>query len=139
MTSDEQITSNKTFPLSQDSPSLSRVTPVCLPWKPNDPGSDLSQFKEATVTGWGRVTNNLTEAEINLKELKASSRFISITFLCALVNPKPVLFIQWQTCYSKISVKFVFYYFGFYQLHCLNLSYRNVSSTLMFKFLSEFK
>ena len=35
--------------------------PVCLPWNPKDSGRPLEDFTDdlATVTGWGRITNDV--------------------------------------------------------------------------------
>ena len=39
------------------------MSPVCLPLSPNDPGNNLGPGNKFTVTGWGRVTNDNSEAQ----------------------------------------------------------------------------
>ena len=53
------------------------VTPVCLPWKSDNPGQDLTNLKinRATITGWGKITNNETESQKNYAEFQAATRY----------------------------------------------------------------
>ncbi len=48
------------------------MTPVCLPWRTSDPGHSLLGGQRALIAGWGRVTNNLTEAGANYREFSAA-------------------------------------------------------------------
>ena len=45
-----------------ENPKLSNVRPICLPWSINDPGRELVDGDMLKVLGWGRVTNDRTEA-----------------------------------------------------------------------------
>jgi hypothetical protein len=61
----------------QDSVQQYTVTPVCLPWKSDSPGQDLTQLKvnKATITGWGKITNNETESRKNYADFQAATRY----------------------------------------------------------------
>ena len=50
------------------------VSPICLPWNFADPGFSLKGGDTATVTGWGRVTNNVTISKENYKQYRVASR-----------------------------------------------------------------
>ena len=36
----------------------SYVSPICLPWKSEDPGYSVKAGQELTATGWGATTND---------------------------------------------------------------------------------
>ena len=61
--------------LSQDEPRNSRVLPVCLPWNENDPELDtIKEVMKLTVTGWGKVTNDIEVFTKSLLDNSAGSR-----------------------------------------------------------------
>jgi len=49
------------------------VSPICLPWDSTLPGFDLSKVSNATVTGWGRITNNVSEANDAFRQSRVST------------------------------------------------------------------
>ena len=65
------------FGIFQDNSAQYSVTPVCLPWKSDNPGQDLTNLKinRATITGWGKITNNETESQKNYAEFQAATRY----------------------------------------------------------------
>ena len=55
---------------------------MCLPWNgEKDPASELRTGNRATVSGWGKVTNDPKTNRKNLEEFHASTRFSSIDHL----------------------------------------------------------
>lgn len=54
----------------------SNVAPVCLPWNTTDPGHNLRSPQKATVSGWGRVTNDRTITNKNYLEFSVSERLL---------------------------------------------------------------
>ena len=62
------------MPLFLENPKISNVIPVCLPWKPEDPGNQFHDDDLMTVTGWGRITNNRDFNRNNLLRFNVSTR-----------------------------------------------------------------
>ena len=52
------------------------VSPICLPWKSDDPGFSVETGDTTTVTGWGRVTNNNTISKKSYRQYKVASRIL---------------------------------------------------------------
>ena len=50
------------------------MIPICLPWNKTDPGSELEKGAQLVVTGWGKVTNNVSINEKNVEEFEAAAR-----------------------------------------------------------------
>lgn len=65
-------------PLFDENPDVSHIKPICLPWSEEDPVRGLEDWvdEEATVTGWGRTTNNLKKFEEDFIENKAGSEVL---------------------------------------------------------------
>jgi hypothetical protein len=61
---------DEAVPLSYEDPAKSSVSPVCLPWASNDPGKDYVPGDLATITGWGRITNNAQISFANYLKFK---------------------------------------------------------------------
>ena len=51
----------------------SNIEPICLPWRANSPGKNLDSESKATVTGWGRTTNNRFVANFQFFRNKVST------------------------------------------------------------------
>ena len=62
------------MPLFLENPKISNVIPVCLPWKPEDPGNQFHDDDKMVVTGWGRITNNRDFNRNNLLRFNVSTR-----------------------------------------------------------------
>lgn len=67
------------IPLFYEDSSISRIVPVCLPWKSRDPSieTDEDDALKIMVTGWGRVTNSPDEALKSLNEYQVSTRILN--------------------------------------------------------------
>ena len=65
---------DQSVPLFLEDPKISNVVPVCLPWRPQDPGHDLKDTDKMLVTGWGRITNNRDFNRNNLLRFNVSTR-----------------------------------------------------------------
>ncbi len=57
-------------------PAKPTITPVCLPWNTDDPGSKLVKDDSLTVTGWGKVTNDRRITRKNYKQFNAAARVL---------------------------------------------------------------
>ena len=62
------------MPLFLEDITKSNVIPVCLPWKPEDPGNQFHDDDKMLVTGWGRITNNRDFNRNNLLRFNVSTR-----------------------------------------------------------------
>jgi len=60
-------------PLFKDDPKGSPAMPICLPWDDNLTARNLRDGDKALVTGWGRVTNDKTEAADIFQNVRAGS------------------------------------------------------------------
>ena len=92
----------------QDDPERSLITPVCLPWGPNDPGHHLHESDKLVVTGWGKVTNDAVESRRRYTQYGVPSRTLQVsipaTNSCAnekarpfhIQTQKPSIFLIWS-------------------------------------------
>jgi hypothetical protein len=55
----------------------SSASPICLPWRPEDPGYDQAQVTKGTITGWGQVTNDKIVNKANYENFQAGVRYQS--------------------------------------------------------------
>jgi len=65
---------DEAVPLFLENPKISNIIPVCLPWKPEDPGNQFHDDDKMLVTGWGRITNNRDFNRNNLLRFNVSTR-----------------------------------------------------------------
>ena len=75
---------NEPIPLFYEDSSISRIVPVCLPWKSSDPNAEIDDEddgKKIMVTGWGRVTNDRSEVVKTLDQYQVASRILNKVFL----------------------------------------------------------
>ena len=67
---------NESVPLNSDSPTMSSVSPICLPWSKNNPGRNVPNGTKVLLTGWGHTTNNHLKQKENLERIKSGSSFL---------------------------------------------------------------
>ena len=63
---------NEPVPLYSEDAFKSAVTPVCLPWSPNNEVRNIDEGKRVLVTGWGASTNVKRDVQDNLIKLGVS-------------------------------------------------------------------
>ena len=56
----------------------SAVVPVCLPWEAGNGVETLVEDDKLTVTGWGRVTNDVQYTLSQLRRFKVSERKLQL-------------------------------------------------------------
>ena len=61
-------------PMSLFDEDESAVVPVCLPWEAGNVVENLVEDDKLTVTGWGKVTNNVRYSLAQLLRFKVSQR-----------------------------------------------------------------
>ena len=66
---------NEPVPLFIEDQKISHILPVCLPWNQKDSGRPLEDFTDdlATVTGWGRITNDVDNFTEEFKAKRVGS------------------------------------------------------------------
>ena len=60
---------NESVPLNSESPTMSLVSPICLPWSKDKPSRNIHKGNKTLLTGWGHVTNNRWDRIDNAKRL----------------------------------------------------------------------
>ena len=88
---------NESIPLYDRNNSKSIISPICLPWKSNDPGRELNSKSRLKVLGWGHITNNKTERCKNFNNFKAGT---------AVQQQLDVPFIDWEKCNDHVPSGF---------------------------------
>ena len=60
---------DESVPLNSENPTMSLVSPICLPWSKDKPARSINEGNKTLLTGWGHVTNNRWDRIDNAKRL----------------------------------------------------------------------
>ena len=60
---------DESVPLNSENPTMSLVSPICLPWSKDKPAKYIHKGNKTLLTGWGHVTNNRWDRIDNAKRL----------------------------------------------------------------------
>ena len=87
-----------------DSPSESRVVPVCLPWQETDPGAKLFVGYQTVAAGWGRTTNDKSFIRKNLQQIKASTDILMKAIVPAVAKSKCDALDEFKTLNTTVHI-----------------------------------
>lgn len=79
---------DKAIPLHSENSNLSGVSPVCIPFEPDDPGRKLLEGDRLVVTGWGRITNSFKINKENYAKFNAGARVLQLAEVPAVSRAK---------------------------------------------------